>query len=127
MKELSKFKKNCRLCNSNNLKKIINIPKSQPVDNFRRVFHHDLDLPSFTMDLYMCLDCNHAQLLNVVSPDILYGNYVYLSNSSMIKKHFKEYSEFLFKKYIKKSKYFRYRMYDGLLLDFLKIKKLTYV
>ena len=126
MKELSKFKKNCRLCNSNNLKKIINIPKSQPVDNFRRVFHHDLDLPSFTMDLYMCLDCNHAQLLNVVSPDILYGNYVYLSNSSTdLKKHFKEYSEFLFKKkYIKKNQsILDIGCNDGLLLDFFKNKK----
>ena len=74
----------------------------------------------------MCLDCNHAQLLNVVSPDILYGNYVYLSNSSTdLKKHFKEYSEFLFKKkYIKKNQnILDIGCNDGLLLDFFKNKK----
>lgn len=125
MKELSNFKNSCRLCEGTNLKKIINLPKSQPVDNFRKIFHKDLELPTFSMDLYMCITCNHAQLLNVVLPKILYGNYVYLSNSSPdLNRHFEDYSDFLFKNnYLNEnSNILDIGCNDGLLLDFLKRK-----
>ena len=30
----------------------------------------------------MCTDCGHAQLLDVVNPEILFGQYIYTSSSS---------------------------------------------
>jgi len=34
------------------------------------------------MNLYSCTNCGHAQLLDVVDPSILFGNYIYTSTSS---------------------------------------------
>tara|TARA_Y100000739_G_C20580126_1_gene452396 strand:- start:632 stop:1741 length:1110 start_codon:yes stop_codon:yes gene_type:complete len=48
------------------------------------------------MDLYMCKDCGHHQLVEVVDPEILYGSYIYTSSSSPdLKKHFLNYAEYL--------------------------------
>ena len=34
------------------------------------------------MDLYLCRDCGHGQLLDVVSPKLLFGDYIYTTASS---------------------------------------------
>ena len=44
----------------------------------------------------MCSDCGHAQLLDVVKPEILFGNYIYTSSSSPdLQEHFEGYVEVL--------------------------------
>ena len=86
------------------VKQVLSMPSSQPVDNFRPFFDPEINLPSFDMDLYQCEKCGHAQLLDIVNPDILYGNYIYKSSSSPdLKSHFKNYASFLFNhEYLKK-------------------------
>jgi hypothetical protein len=37
---------------------------------------------SFPLDLYLCLACGHFQLLDVVSPKLLFGSYIYTTASS---------------------------------------------
>ena len=122
-KETFKVRSTCRLCDSNKLKLILDMPSSQPVDNFRPAFDDDLKLESFEMSLFICNDCGHVQLLNVVDPNILYGNYIYESSSSPdLRNHFLDYADYLFDKgYLKKgSKILDVGSNDGLLLDFLK-------
>lgn len=122
----NKLRKNCRLCLSKNLNLILEMPSSQPVDNFRPIFSRELNLDFFNMDLYQCSKCGHVQLLNVVDPEILYGNYIYESSSSPdLKGHFSNYSDFLFdENYIKKNdKILDIGCNDGLFLDFLKKRK----
>jgi SAM-dependent methyltransferase len=36
----------------------------------------------FPIDLYLCGACGHGQLLDVVSPKLLFGNYIYTTSSS---------------------------------------------
>lgn len=84
----------CRLCDSKELDLIYKMPACPPVDNFRLVGDSEIALPNFPMDLYMCHDCGHAQLLDVVDPQILYGNYIYTSSSSTdLDRHFTAYAE----------------------------------
>lgn len=84
----------CRLCESEALTLIYKMPATPPVDNFRLPGEPEISLPSFPMDLYMCDACGHAQLLDVVDPQILYGNYIYTSSSSPdLDNHFKSYAE----------------------------------
>ena len=48
------------------------------------------------MHLYQCQDCGHVQLLDVVSADVLYSNYIYTSSSSPdLLDHFNDYSAYL--------------------------------
>ncbi len=120
-------RKTCRLCNSKNVNLKIRMPKSQPVDNFRKFDDNLILLPRFNMDLYQCAKCGHAQLLDVVHPRILYGNYVYKSSTSPdLKRHFENYSKFLFDYgYIKKKqKILDVGSNDGLFLDILKRKRI---
>ena len=124
-KKTFKVRSTCRLCDSNNLKLVLEMPSSQPVDNFRPVFSNHLKLESFEMSLFICKDCGHAQLLHVVDPNILYGNYIYESSSSPdLNKHFLKYADYLFDEgYLQKdSKTLDVGSNDGLLLDFLKKK-----
>lgn len=84
----------CRLCESEALTLIYKMPATPPVDNFRLPGEPEISLPSFPMDLYMCDACGHAQLLDVVDPQILYGNYIYTSSSSPdLDNHFRSYAE----------------------------------
>jgi SAM-dependent methyltransferase len=85
-------RKDCRLCGSSRVAEILKLPACPPVDNFRYVNETDRNLPCFPMDLYMCRDCGHAQLLDVVNPKILFGNYIYTSTSSPdLDSHFSNY------------------------------------
>ena len=125
--KLSHKRNSCRLCNSKRLILRLYLPKSQPVDHFRKKNDKDILLPKFKMNLYQCLKCGHAQLLDVVNPKILYGNYIYRSSKSPdLKKHFFNYSKYVFsKKFIKKGeKVLDIGSNDGLFLDFLKKKGL---
>jgi SAM-dependent methyltransferase len=77
-----KRRDNCRLCGSRDVIKIYPMPACAPVDNYRFEDEADVNLPAFPMDLYQCRACGHAQLLDVVDPKILFGNYIYTSSSS---------------------------------------------
>ena len=79
IEKLSKVNNYCRLCNSLNIKKILNYQKSVPVDNFRQRLHNKIDLKKFDMDVYMCLSCNHVQLTTVVTPKLFFEDYIYKS------------------------------------------------
>ncbi|CAE19691.1 methyltransferase [Prochlorococcus marinus subsp. pastoris str. CCMP1986] len=96
-KNIYSYKRNnCRLCSSNELLKVLDVPASQPVDGFRPHSHEYLNLPRFEMDLYICRRCGHHQLLDIVKPHLLYGSYIYTSSSSPdLKLHFKKYGEYL--------------------------------
>lgn len=92
--ELCRRRHSCRLCESPEVNLIYKMPAVPPVDNFRPVGAPELRLPKFPMDLYQCADCGHAQLLDVVDPNVLYGNYIYTSGSSTdLDCHFTQYAE----------------------------------
>jgi SAM-dependent methyltransferase len=70
------------------------MPACPPVDNYRFADEPEINLPAFPMDLYMCEACGHAQLLDVVDPEILFGNYIYTSSSSPdLDAHFTAYAD----------------------------------
>ena len=101
MNKLNKYlqrRDNCRLCSSTNLHMIYQYPHCPPVDNYRFLNEQELNYPAFPMDLYQCLECGHAQLLDIVSPNILFGNYIYTSSSSPdLDNHFNAYTQKILK------------------------------
>ena len=53
----------------------------------------------FPLDIFFCEDCFHMQLLDIVDPNILFENYVYVSGTSPIfVKHFEEYTDYILEK-----------------------------
>ncbi len=95
----------CRLCGSNRLKSILTLTPTPPANAF--VDSSQLNLPQlvFPLDLFFCDDCTHAQLLDVVDPQVLFSDYVYVSGTSQVfVSHFKEYATTISDKYASKTK-----------------------
>lgn len=87
----------CRLCDSGNVNVCLPMPACPPVDAYRYAnSFSDQDKKSYPMDVYQCSDCGHIQLLDIVDPDILFGNYIYLSSTSPdLDAHFSDYAHWL--------------------------------
>jgi len=46
---------------------------------------------AYPLDLYLCRGCGHVQMLDVVDPDVLFRDYVYMTSFSLgLVEHFKE-------------------------------------
>ena len=81
---LSKPKTRCTLCGCEVLIKLTDFP-STPIAN--QLFSSD-SLPAkgqefFPLNLTMCGECNHIQLDTLIDPAVLFGDYPYVSNSSV--------------------------------------------
>jgi hypothetical protein len=87
----------CRLCGSRNLAIALRLePMPIATPNFR-VPDASADSMVFTdavpMDLFLCGDCGHLQILHVGNPDLQYTNYVYTTSLSLgLREHFRQYA-----------------------------------
>lgn len=83
----------CRLCESPRVELVVPITATPPGDAYVTKDRVGIPQACYPLDMYMCLDCGHVQLLDVVNPRILFGHYTYFSgNSPGLVKHFEEYA-----------------------------------
>ena len=69
---------NCRCCNSDELKKVLDL-KQQPLANS---YHTGEPLEEYPLAINVCTKCFHTQLTVAVNPDQMFSNYLYLSGIS---------------------------------------------
>ena len=67
---------NCRICMS------VNVIKAVPLENtpIGDLYSKNINNQSnkiFNLDLYICENCSHGQLLDVVNPELIYSNFIY--------------------------------------------------
>jgi len=90
-------RKDCRICRSENLEKVIELTPTPPGNNF--LDHKSLKKKEelFPLNLNFCKDCFHIQLGHVVDPEFLFqNNYSYVSATSKVfVKHLNDYSEYV--------------------------------
>jgi SAM-dependent methyltransferase len=74
----------CRLCGSKNLKVVIALEKIPVTEKY--ITEDQLNIPHelYPIDVYMCLDCSHVQILDVINPDILWDNFTFRSGQAQI-------------------------------------------
>lgn len=82
MESLCYHRNSCRLCDSTDVSLVLKLTPSPPVDAYITKSRLGEKQESFPMDLYLCQDCGHGQLLDVVSPKLLFGDYIYTTSSS---------------------------------------------
>ena len=72
-------RENCRLCNKYNLKIFLKLNPTPPANHFvsERIIQDLIPL-----DVCICDNCNHIQLLQIVDPEYQYSNYFYVSSAS---------------------------------------------
>ena len=87
-------RRDCRLCGSGRLELALTLGKTPLANEFVTEAERGLPQDRFPLDVHLCLDCGHAQLLDVVDPERLFRNYVYVSSTSAIfVDHFRRYAE----------------------------------
>lgn len=84
----------CRTCEGRDLACFLSLGP-QPLANALIAPGRETDPePSFPLDVYLCRDCGLVQLLDVIDPDVLFRDYVYLTGtSSTIADHNRRYAE----------------------------------
>lgn len=84
----------CRLCKNSKLKKIINLGSTPPANSFLKKTQINKFESFFPLHVNFCPVCRQLQLSHVVSPDILFRDYVYVSSTSPVfTKHFEDYAK----------------------------------
>lgn len=83
----------CALCSSTHLEQVLSLEPSPPANSFVPRERLDEVQQKFPLDVAMCRDCNHVQLLDVVDPRLLFEDYVYVSGTSPVfVDHFRRYA-----------------------------------
>lgn len=83
----------CRGCESNQLELVFELKPSPIGDAYVTREQCDIPQPSYPIDLFMCRQCGLAQLSDVIEPDVLYGDYIYVTSSSLgLAEHFDGYA-----------------------------------
>ncbi|MBB54105.1 MAG: SAM-dependent methyltransferase [Magnetovibrio sp.] len=84
----------CRLCGGHRLTEVLSLRPTPPANAFITERELGKAQDVYPLDVYFCEDCAHVQLLDVVDPALLFGNYVYVSGTSPVFiQHFKSYAE----------------------------------
>ena len=86
-------RKDCRACASGELDLIFALKPTPIGDAFVTEDRVGKEQPLYPIDLFMCRSCGLAQLLDVIDPDLLYGDYLYVTGSSFgLAEHFAAYA-----------------------------------
>ena len=93
-------RKTCRLCDSSRLELVVPLAPTPVAEKYASKEELDQPTPSYPLDLFICLDCGHVQMLDVVDPAFLFDNYTYQSgNTKKIVDHFDEIAEATMRRY----------------------------
>jgi hypothetical protein len=93
MTEVIHRREDCRGCGSRNLERVFSLMPSPIGDAYVTLDQVAIPQPSYPIDLYLCTQCGLAQISDVIDPDVLYGDYIYVTESSLgLSEHFVAYA-----------------------------------
>ena len=116
-----KTRKNCRLCESKRLRKIIDFGQMPLAGGFSKVEKLKKE-KKYPLRVFFCQDCGLLQLLDVINPEILFRDYRYTSSTTKtLSEHFKNYAQEMASRFLKRSSFVvEIGSNDGVLLAPLK-------
>ena len=84
----------CRLCLSRDVVIALPLVPTPIADQYLPKGRLDEPQPVIPIDLYLCRSCGHVQVLDVIPPEILFKDYIYVSASSLrLDEHFQKYAD----------------------------------
>ncbi len=91
----------CRACGSFDLSSVLNLGPQPPANAFLKPDEFASE-QSFPLEVFFCRSCTLLQLLHIVSPDLLFRNYVYVSSTSPVfRSHFEGFADQIMERYLK--------------------------
>lgn len=83
----------CRICKSQDLVKFLQLGPTALANSFLKEDKFDSE-NEFPLDVYFCRDCFLVQLGEIIPPEIMFKNYLYVSGTSnMMRQHFAEFAK----------------------------------
>ena len=93
-------RKTCRLCDGSRLELVVPLAPTPVAEKYATKEELEQPTPSYPLDLYICRDCGHVQMLDVVDPAFLFADYTYQSGKTKkIVEHFDEIAETTLRRY----------------------------
>lgn len=84
----------CRGCGCHDLEMVLSLKSSPIGDAYVTSERLNESQPTYPIDLHICKQCGLAQIVDVIDPDVLYGEYIYVTASSMgLAEHFSGYAD----------------------------------
>jgi SAM-dependent methyltransferase len=94
--ELVSTRSDCRLCHGNYLTKIWSFGPTPLANAYLTPKQIGQPEPLLPLDVYFCRTCHLVQLKDVVAPELLFANYLYVSSTSpTFVRHFEDYAHYL--------------------------------
>jgi hypothetical protein len=72
----------CRACGSDRLQSVLELGPTPLANSFLKSPDEFEDEPSYPLDVYFCENCSLVQLLDVIDPEVLFRNYIYVTGTS---------------------------------------------
>lgn len=72
----------CRACGSKEMRKFLALGPQPLANSFLKDTSEFESEPSFPLDVYYCPGCSLVQLLDVIDPQVLFRNYIYVTGTS---------------------------------------------
>ncbi len=96
VKASMRTRRDCRLCGGLQLEPVMTFAATPPANAFVTEKEKGKPQEHFPLVVHLCRACAHAQILDIVDPDILFRDYVYVSSTSPVfVEHFKRYARTL--------------------------------
>jgi len=118
-KKVFRRSRHCRVCRESDLEKVLTLGSTPLANAFLTKLQLDEPEYFYPLDVYFCNNCGFIQLGHIVSPEILFRNYVYVSSTSKVfMDHFREMADNVFPRFLaeKKSLVIDIGSNDGILL-----------
>ncbi len=72
----------CRACGGNQLEAFLRLGDQPLANSFPKSSAEFAGEPRYPLDVYRCRDCSLVQLLDVISPEVLFRDYIYVTGTS---------------------------------------------
>lgn len=83
----------CRMCGSSNLILVYQLAPTPVGDAYVTADQLSIFQNLYPIDMFLCRDCGLAQLLDIIAPELLYSDYIYMTSSSLeMQEHFPKYA-----------------------------------
>lgn len=115
----------CRICRSQHLKKALDFGDQPLANSFLHQEDIGKDESRYPLEAYVCERCNLTQLIHVVSKELLFRDYLYLSSEMpALSEHFREYADDIMSRYLRDRTDLVAEIgsNDGILLQYFKEK-----
>lgn len=115
-------KNNCRICNSPNLTKFLDLGLQPLANSFLKDQSEFVKEKKYPLAAYVCHSCNLAQLLDIVDKEEMFCDYIYFtSGMPKISDHFRHYAEEVISRFLKQDDFVvEIASNDGILLKFFQ-------